>query len=613
MPLKKKRASLENHSTHYTRPESSQTPYDVVWDEKDRTVQKSPVKRGGFKIWGHMRDRIAGIRMRATFAGIFVISAVFLLASLLVLVMLFGRGYFVADRVHVSIEVPDEVTSGKDVEMIVHYRNDNRATLDDVVVSVDYGQYFQPHAEDFIFIGDHTIQIDVGSVDARSVGEVRIPGSYSGPRDELESVDASFVYNVKNRLSDYEITQQKIVRIVDTAISLDILGSQEVVSGDVVDVRIIYRNTGTIPLSDAQVVVQAPESFQFIDSNPQYSQMPDESFVWDIDNLDAFDEGEVLLRGVVSGSLASLQPFRSTLRVADSGEDRIYATDEHTYIIVETPLTIEQYIIGNDQGVVQAGDVLDYEIVFTNTGRVPLRNITMEAAVRGDVVDDRSFSVDQNGYYDVGARVIQWKAVSVPQLEILNPGESGTVRYQVRLKDRIGFEGDADRNQSVMSRVQAHSDDFPDIIVDNKDTFSNVLSTKLSTKPLLEVSAVSGVTEIDQESRADLFLRIGTVNNDLNNVRLEGFVGQGITLGDVRFMPGFSFNADSNRFVWEIDRMPAGTGVASPFLEQVLPISFVLRGKNATLLQDIVLSGTDAFTGQSIKITQPRIDVQSIQ
>ncbi len=622
MPLRNKREQLEKKEVQYERPPESQTDFDVDFESANLVDDATEKIYASSSSWGRVKDRLGVQRMKAILVGSGVLFLIVLVALILVVIMFFGSGYFDESRVSIGINLPEEVRSGNSTEIIVNYTNNNRASLDDAVLIFEHGQYFTLEDEsDVQRVDSQTLQIPLGSISGKGDGSVRVVGIYTGPRDEIENVSARLNYRVTSRKGKFSLGAAKVTKIVQSALNVDILAGQEIVQGDLVDLRIIYRNTSASNISDVVVDLGYPEGFSLVDASPGTYQQVDEVLQWNIGSVPANTQDELRVRGSIDAAVNAIQGFTANIRVENSSGSNVFSDDEHVYRVVQTPLEISQRIVGNEDGVVVAGDNLEYEITFTNVGDIPLRSITMEAHIEaGELLENTTGDVSSNGYYNPNTQTVQWKAVGVSQLETLNPGEGGKLNYSIDVKDRIPFTSAEDQNMLITSRVQAQSLDFPDDIRDNKNAVSNTLTAKLETKPLFELVAShrSGpkVLTVGEATKAGVSLRAGSVNNAMKNVLVEGFLAQGVSLLEPPSGGNFSFDVNSNRFTWDIGNIAAGVGVVNDLLMQDLLLEITPKDKsdasNKKLMHSIYFIGEDEFTGREVTLRKSDVTYSSV-
>ena len=103
------------------------------------------------------------------------------------------------------------------------------------------------------------------------------------------------------------------------------------------------------------------------------------------------------------------------------GQDYVIAEKEASVMVTPSPLSLRISLNGSDSYIASAGDVLNYSMVYKNNTDVPLQNIQLSIKLTGSMFDFTSLN-STGGSFNSLNRTVTWTAVSLPNLQIINPG-----------------------------------------------------------------------------------------------------------------------------------------------------------------------------------------------
>jgi hypothetical protein len=204
-------------------------------------------------------------------------------------------------------------------------------------------------------------------------------------------------------------------------------------------------------------------------------------------------------------------------------------------------------------------------------------------------------------------------------LEVLNPNESGSVSFSVKIKNPP--VKDTSKNIEVKSSVKIKSDEYSEFLPGNN------LAIKISTLARVETSLehVGGALppRVGESStyRLNISLRNGT--NDLRDGILTAFIP--VTSGGVdvaSIQPAkevglVSFDQSTGKLTWKVGALPAHTGDFSPLRKMSIQVRIIPSssqvGSQPELLKTISFTATDSFTEQSVNLTGSGLNTGHLQ
>jgi hypothetical protein len=128
-----------------------------------------------------------------------IVSAIILIIAGYFFYGWWQKNAFHQDRVSISFEGPKEVDSTQDTKYIIHYKNDNRATLKNAEIQLSYSENFQPTDNvNLKYLSPGSSKIFIGDIKSKSEGSVELVGSFYAPKDSPVYIYASLNFVPSN-------------------------------------------------------------------------------------------------------------------------------------------------------------------------------------------------------------------------------------------------------------------------------------------------------------------------------------------------------------------------------------------------------------------------------
>jgi hypothetical protein len=455
---------------------------------------------------------------------------------------------------------------------------------------------------------------------AGSEGSVEIKGVFYASEDAPVYLDGQLSYTPSFGSNTKQVVlKNKLgVRITSAPMALELQSPRQAADGDRVEYVIDYKNLSSAILNDVQVRVKLPVNFEF--SGAQPLPLPNNSF-WNIGNLEQNQTGQIHIQGVIRGSENQNQSIKVEIGVlGEDGDLVVYNNKESGTQIVAPILAINQRLEKNDNGIINAGDVLKVFIDYKNNSNIGLRDCIITAKITGKVLDFAGLNTS-GGAFDDKNKTITWKASSVPGLRNIDPGLSGSIFFTLPVKNIIPVENGEDKNFIVTSVAKIDSPDIPTTIEANKSVGSNELVLKLSSKLLGNTYGFYNDTDlknsgplpltVGKETTFTMKWSLGSVSNDVADVKVTSVLPSGIRWLSSIF-PGnekLTYDDRTNQLTWDVGTIFAGTGVKGAPREVKFQIGVTPQpnqaGTKIVLLGKTTIAGRDLFVGKDVSITLP--------
>lgn len=596
-------------STVSKRPRKS-TPYDV-WSPHVEPVRE-PQERG---TWQKITDHLGPARLKALVFGTLALSLIILMVLALQAIVRYRQGFFNSDRVVITVNAPDAIASTTTTEVTFTIHNNNRAALTHADIAVAFGSSFVPeeHQENFQRHGADAGTFDVGTIAGGATVTKTVVGHFNGPEGSIADVAGTVRYVPEGMSVQYSAIGRSATMITQSPLTIDINAPNDVAGGNLVDIGIVVRNTGTEDARGLSLSVTVPQSFGLVTTVPT----PNHGLVWLLDTVPARGEVVVRLRGTVNGDVGTTQAFHAVVAAA-ANPSVVFARKDYAPRMIFSPLILSQSVEG--RGVVYAGESLRYSIRFHNIGDTPLRDAIVRVRLDGRILHLAGLDIGGIGDYNPDDKTITWKASDVPALKLLEPNARGEVTFSVPIVEQLPVESEKDFHYAVSTVASIDSPDIPSAIRENKTVLSNVLAIPIGAKvvPTTTVLYKEGALppQVGKTTTYDITFAVTSVNNDLSQVRMVIPLPTSVTFHKADGK-GVAFNERTNEVVWNMGTITHGAGVTSPAPTMTLTLRVVPSveqvGRPLRLAHGFTLTGMDTFIDKKFELQQSAIETTAAQ
>ncbi|MBI2669767.1 MAG: hypothetical protein HYX20_01290 [Candidatus Yanofskybacteria bacterium] len=569
-------------------------------------------------------DLIKKIGIKYVIWGLALILVVALVSFFL------GRGSFRENDVELKIEGPSEITGGELVTYKLTYKNSNAVSLSDVKLNILY-PIDSIVAKDGNISDLTTENFDIGTIGSNEMGEKELTVYLVGDRGNIKTLKAALTYKAGNLSSVFQKEAALAATITSLAVPITLVATPTVISGQNTSYLIDYRNQSNQDLENLRFVVKYPAGFVSVKFSPQPSVRNSGQDLWDVAKLKLGDGSRITIEGVLNGN------ERETKTISVILQKKITTPDGDVYLdfekseassVISTPLlSLDLKINGLSDYVAHIGDTLRYKIRFQNNNGVDITGLSLSARLEGGMYDFAT--VKSDGFFDGRSNTIFWNASALPMLNLLPRNQSGTVEFEVRLKD--SFSGGTGARDSFV-KITAHLEtpNVPSELDLDKLTANSELVTRISTAPtfdqkLLVNDSVFGSSgqfppKVNRKSAFTVSWGLVNPSNDLSKAKVMATLAPGVSWENRKRSNGTgiepTYDSRLNMVSWDLGTLPAGIGVNFSKYESYFQISFTPSvnqvGQSAPLLKNIKFEGVDTFTKEKILRTLPDIDTNNV-
>ncbi len=529
--------------------------------------------------------------------------------SIIALGALFIFLYMSAPRgVSVDVYTEREVTRGVPFDVSVSVTNNASMTLQNggITLHLPEGLIAVGQGTDPSIISDKIGELKSGELNKRTYTLVPI----AEQRNEMK-INAVFSYETKPG-SRFETDNDAVVAVNDSAITLTIQKPDQALGGSTFSFDVTYTNKSDFHFKDVSIEAEYPDGFRFDSSSVTPSSFTN---YWNFQDLPAYSSGTLTISGRFGN--VSQSDFSIPLKISAKfgGKDYLLGGLSADFTLAPSPLGLEVNINGGENYVARAGDTLEYVVRYENNSGIALSNLTIRAALVGELLDFSSLSVS-GASYNATTHTLTWNSGNTPLLYLVDPGVSGEVRFSISLKDQFKSSRLNDKNYLVRATISAESPSVPYYLSASRTYAERILDTKISGaisvvsrayyRDALSQIANGGSfpPKVGQGTQYTIHWLLSNSGNDMNNIEVRSVLPPGVRWTGVTKSNGDSephLDSGSNEVVWNVSKLSANRGVLTSPLETVFQVEATPDqnqvGQYQTIFGKTRLSATDSFTG----------------
>jgi len=531
-----------------------------------------------------------------------------------------GRHSFSKAEVEIDIEVPEEIASGEEISLLIKYKNNNRVDLKDAYLIIDYP------LGTFSLEGKEIFQEEekLGTILRKSEGEKEFRTRFIGEEGSAKNLVAKLNYQPQNINSRFENSALFRIEINSVLIGIDINGSEETISGQEVNYLIEYENKTDDDISDLKMELSYSDDFEFKTAEPNPIE---EDNVWQIGLLKSGQKKTINLKGILRGEERENKILKATIGRTENNNFLQYSQKEFITQISPSPLLLHLKLQGiGDKCNVDSGERLNYKIEFKNNTDIALVELVLKVHLNNKVFDFQTLDLDE-GFFDSRQGIITWSGADVSALSLLEPNQFDEVSFSVKIRDPLMFSyNDKNLQARILAEIETLAVPAKFSVSElrvEKESLCRVNSQLSLGTNTYYYESESGFAntgpippKVDQLTTYTIHWQIFNSSNDVENVRIWSILPQGIDWSDNYSNKisdsQFYYNERTKEIIWQINKVPAGTGIIFPTYELVFQIglrpSVNQIGQTPTLINESSIEGKDSFTKVILKDFSPIVD-----
>lgn len=565
--------------------------------------------------WGRQKEHSFLLRN----IWLFITAAVVIIGGLSLL--FFGTSGFSEDKVLVNIDVAREVTAIELVQWKVTIENTNNIALENVELRFRYPENSTPFED--IHLEGGVSRVSLGTIEAGQDLNRIFHARLFGEEDEIKTVTAriSFMTAGISRELSKEVAAQ--TKIKELPLVFDARGPQNLRSGEEASWIFTFRNNSSLDLASLRARIDYPQGFTFIGADPPANF---ESNIWEIPSLKIGQERVITVKGILTGSLDEQKSFNAFLEFPlGEGAYVSLARKIVTTKLVLSPLSLSLLVNDEEALAANTGESLNAVLTYRNNITEEINDMVLTLTMLGEMLDIPS--VESDGNFDVGAKIVTWNESTTPSLARLRPGESASVNVSFNVKNTFNIKSFSDKNFSLrlLGEIKSlHPPGFlrPEATIQRKE-FVIPINTQVKVQVVGEYRTAGGSfintggipPSVGKQTTYNIIWRVTNTSNDVKDFEIISTLPAWATFTGLKKAnfaeEGLFFDSTSRRMIWNVNRLPSGTGFVLPVYEAAFQIGVSPESKHIGSVIDIIgssqVKGVDEFTNQVINFLSPPV------
>jgi hypothetical protein len=560
-------------------------------------------------------------RNNAFFNKYFFGSLLFFLVSVGVAAFIFlgGLNTISSNNIVMDITAPTSISSGEELSIGLSIKNENRTTLEDVTLFIDY-----PSGTESVLEENKTIsheEVSIGTIENGEIKDHSLRVVLFGEKDSVKNFIFRIEYKVKGSNAVFSKEKTYEVLIGSSPIILEIDYPKEVNSGQNIALNISVTSNSSVPIKDTLLKIEYPYGFTYKDSNVKPVR---DNSVWSVGDLKNGDKKIISINGVLVGQNLEDRSFRVS---AGTKIDNVFDFDTPLISsLITMGIRKSFFDLGVDSynsGISNPGVSNNTSISWQNTLPDKIVDSTIEVRLSGNALDRSKVSVNDQGFYRSVEDKIIWDKNTTNLLGDMSPGDSGRVSFsvasmvnlvqpkliknpQINLKivmsgERVGRDG---------GRVTSAED----VVIKISSVATLTSKSIRNTGPFTNTGPIP--PKADTETTYTINWVVTNTTSDLKNAVVKSSLPPGVSWkGEISpSSEKVTYDPDTRMVTWDMGNVSAGAGFTSSPRQVYFKVGIVPSinqvGTVPNLLQQSNFTSSDTNTGIELKTSASQTDTR---
>ena len=534
-------------------------------------------------------------------AKLLLVASVLLLAAVSFTAwrVLSSRNVVSSANIDMTADISPSIGGGEVTPLVVTLRNQNSAALQEASLTLMYKQGTGAQDEQEKI---HEKR-DIGLINAndykRQDFKVTLYGSEAESRDLILKLE----YKVAGSNALFSKTLITPVVLKSSPLSVTIDGPTTVSIGQSGTYSFTVKNNTATTSLPSVLQLTLPNTFTLDSSDPKPSTR---GTVWALPAIDSGESKVVTLVGSLSGTQGEVATIRAIIGSQGASSNVlgvVYTSQTSDIHLQSSPLTLG-VDLDSDRGVAETlryGDKVTLMITYMNTSEVPLQNVSINLALKGDAALFKSIDPDR-GYYDSIKQTIFWDKGILTDLGTLAPHAQGVVRVVIP----IVLKGTNSPTLKIAVTGSGTASETNDIVATVSKTWAVQGSASVSAKTTYKNSPFQNTGPIPPQANVDTTYTMHLVvsaQNALSDTKVSFTLPVYVTWTNVVSNTAkISYDSKTRVVTWLIGALEAGKTITSDVGISVRPSQSHV-GQSPALTSGIVLDADEQVSRAHIKTT----------
>ena len=524
-----------------------------------------------------------------------------------------GSNTVSADNVNVTINGPTTVDAGRLATIQIGIDNKNQLDLQDAYLDVEYPDGSRRSSGDTDPLTSD--RIPLGTVASGAHIDKTISAVFFGLQNTAENIKISVEYHVLGSSSIFAKSKDYTFSLGAGPVSMTVTHATQVNSGQDISFSIVTTSNSATTLSGLSLNVLYPFGFTFKSAIPSASRS---NSVWQIGDLAPGASKTITIVGRLEGQENEQRAFKFNVGLANPADMSQIATifygDTENVSIQKPFIGLGMTFNGDNASstyAANAGDTTNIVLSYSNNMSVPIVDATINLTINGAILDKSSVS-PVVGFYQSASNIITWDKRTIPELGLLNPGDSGTVQFAFKTlpfsagalytksSQKVTLAANVTATQVNAGGTTAIASSLNRSVLVNSN-ISLASSAMYNSGPFKNTGPIPPKAE--KETTYTITWAVTNTFNNASNVTVSA-----VLPSYVKFLNNFNpqnepltYNPVSGEVDWNVGNIKTNTGFGTTprqvsFQVSILP-SLTQAGSAPILVGQSTLKANDAFTG----------------
>lgn len=526
-----------------------------------------------------------------------------------------------ASNVDILINAPLSIGGGEKFDFEVTIQNQNQVPLRYMDVEIQFPDGTRSGLD---ISEEHRSAFD--EVEVLEVGQI-IKKNYNallfGEENEKKEITVFLTYQADGSTQLFKKEKKFDVVVSSTPVRLTVTNVKEITSGQELafTVELVSNSTQTLK----NVLVQAQYPFGFVYKSSTRAPKDDKR-TWIIPTLAPKESLTFTVKGDITGQNKDEKFFNFLVGLQDEKTDnpQVVFTSKDTIVNLARPfLEIDFAIQKDNSDIIVLNPFITSQALISlrNNTESPLRNVSLKINFDGTGIKKDSISVS-DGFYQSLTNSITWDNTTADALRVMRVSSFEELTFNFKGLDISSGQIIVNPETTITASVQANRNPESEVsdVIENsivkKVRFNTQLSIDSNSKYYTSTFSNTGPIppKLEQKTTYTASIVLKNTSNALSNsivtMRIPNYVQyEGV------FSPAtenVSYDSVTRIVRWDIGILPVKTGyAANPPRVLDIQVSIVPSlsqvGTTPILVENILLSGRDSFTGTTIDLNGNQI------
>lgn len=546
--------------------------------------------------------------------GLFVLATL----GIVLRIVLGGGGTFSGEKIDFTLSGPETVMSGGEVDYVISFTNKEAVAFENVNVDVVYPEGLTILSSDPKAANFNETKWELKKVASAEKKEIKLHGRLVGIEGDEKKLTAKVLYKPENVGSSFAEEKEIKTKLTPLKTDFEVTVPKAITSGSEFNIGLNIKNSTGVNLNNLRVKLTYPSNYEYKASDPR----PDYGFdTFDLKSIEKDSKEIIKIRGVLTGKANEKNKLKAVLGFVDDKNQFFPQIEEEVDLKISAVLAeIETKVFGSTESAMSPGEFMDFKVHYKNTGTEAFQEVTVETEIENKYINQSTFAVDR-GKFENG-KVI-WNKDTVGDLNRVGPGNEGDLSFKVKIADNIAVAKQEDKNFTIKAR-----------------SFFKAKGTEANPNQPIQVESKNAVVKINTQVKVGaeghyydfegrkvgsgplppavgkktvyrVYLLLGNRSNEVNEGKVEIIIPAGVSLTGSKATKVGTISLEKDRVIWNIGKIPAGTGQFTENLEASFEVSLIPDmsqvGKTPGLTQESFFTGVDTFTEQKIRSVIPGV------